>query len=99
MLGFNPLTQEEKQVLEQYRQQQQMYPTPPQYFYPNAPIAQVQQPKKKTKKKTPAKKDDLSFEAKLWIAIIILSFFSVLVIKDEFSNSNPQKRVEQRAKQ
>lgn len=98
MLGFKPLTQDEKQVLEQYRQQQQMYPQAPQYFYPNAAIPQVQQPKKKTKKKTPAKKDDLSFEAKLWIAIIILSFFSVLIIKDEFTDSNPQKRVEQRTK-
>ena len=95
MLGFKPLTQEEKQVLEQYRQQQQMYPIPPQYFYPNPPVTQVQQPKKKTKKKPPAKKIKLSFEAKMWITIFILSFFSILIIKNWLNDidSPPTKTI------
>jgi hypothetical protein len=56
---------------------------------------------KKKKKKQIAKSrgtDAMSFEVKLWIAIIILSFFSVLIIKDWLTELKTPDRVERKLK-
>lgn len=79
---------------EQWYQNQQQAQFQPQFQ------TMVTTEKKKKKNKQLAKNDikakPLSFEQKLWIAIIILSFFSVLIIKDWLTDIKTPERVEQR---
>ena len=76
-----------------------------QQWYQTQQMPQVQQvppsTKKKGKKKQIAKSRGayaMSFEVKLWIAIIILSFFSVLIIKDWLTDIKTPERVERKLK-
>jgi hypothetical protein len=65
------------------------------------PFQQVPPTTKKKKKKHIAKSRGtgaMSFEQKLWIAIIILSFFSVLIIKDWLTDIKTPDRVERKLK-
>ena len=81
------------QQWQQWYQSQQMQPQyQPQFQQPIQSAVKKKWKKKQSKRNNSL--DSMSFEVKLWIFIILLSIFSVLVIKDWLTEIKTPERVE-----